>query len=199
MTSSGIFMYMLLAVVAVSMGVVGYFRWRDRVFISRSLVPRTSRSRPGETTEYLTAMVEALSSETARAKSWGSDQFDQAPYLELLSRLDELQPPAESSYYDQHAAYREAVAVFARRRVETMEALSAAAPLVRNVSGDERVDCRSAANARDLVLTYAPSVDPLLQAAPERCEEERKAYEGMQDALSKWRQAIYTRTPIRFP
>ena len=136
-------------------------------------------------------MTTLLSSDTARSKSWGSARFDEAAYRSLLAQLDGIQPSPESPHHPPHVAYREAVALFAEIRQQTADHLRAAAPLVRKISGDERVDCRSVGKAQELMLTYGDAVDPRIQSSVDDCEEEIRAYEAMQSRLSEWQVALY--------
>ena len=61
-------------------------------------------------------------------------------------------------------------------------------------SGHRVVDCISAGKAREIMLTYARSADPRLEALLEHCEAEKVAYYAMQEQLERWEFAIHLLT-----
>ena len=156
---------------------------------------RARRSGSGQKSErdlgYPTRIREVLAVMRERNPNLGSRDVDEDPFVELLDRLDSLEPPAEAPHHGRHRGYRDAVADFVDVRRGTVRALDEATPLIRSITRQEVADCRTAAGARDLMATYSRSIDPQLEALLERCEAEQPAWEAMRQRLHELDAALY--------
>ena len=181
----------LLILLAALAGTAVYLGRRGGVFGSGT--PRRSGS--GQKSErdlsYPTRIREVLAVMRERNPNMGSMDFDEDPFVQLLTHLDSLEPPAEAPHYGRHRGYRDAVANFVDVRRGTVSALDEATPLIRSITRQEVADCRTVAGARDLMATYGRSVDPQLEALVERCQAERPAWEAMGQRLHELDAALY--------
>ena len=188
---STILTYVVFALVAGLGGIAAYLAWRGRVFSPRVAGTTEARRLDEATKRYLTEMAGLLGSREARSPTLGSATFDEAGYGEFVTRLDSLRPPHDSKYHAQHLAYEDAVALYVERRRNTARCLEEEGDHMTRASGHRVADCISAGKAREVMLTYARSVDPRLEALLEQCEAEKVAYHAMQEELEKWELAIH--------
>jgi hypothetical protein len=182
-------MYTVLALVALLWAAAVYFAWRGSRFGAAR--GKQTHLPDDETSPYLKSMAELVAAQEVRFPNLGSGKFDEAAYLDLLARLDGIQPSKENRYYSQHVAYRGAVAHFVERRRRTAVDLEAAGSLIRRVGGFQVADCRSARETRELMSNYGRSVDPRIDALLEDCEAESLAYDAVQERLADWDVAMY--------
>ena len=172
-------------------GVSVFLGWRSGVFTSQAPRKRGAARYDGETAQYLDHISRGIAGERDRQPNLGLAQFADESYIRLLSHLDMGHPPEEPLLQARHQAFRDAVGIFVDSRRSTVQALDRGTGLIRQAVRDGNVDCLAAAKARQLMSTYGPSVDPLLEEIMRLCEEEKAAWEDMRKRMTELDVALY--------
>jgi len=172
-------------------GIIIYFGRRGKVFGfggSRASAPVQLTVHE---TYYVESILGILSDVRHEKPDLGSMDFSDSIFIDLIGKLDSLEPFAVTAHYGQHRAYRDAVANFVTARRATVIALRDTTPIIHSITRDQIPDCRIALGARDLMATYSQSVDSQIEELLKCCESEAPAWEMMRQCLYELDVALY--------
>ena len=185
-TNIGLFIILFALV-----GIAIYFSRRGKVFGFGGSQGSALGQLTAHETYYVERILGVLADVRYQKPDLGSMDFDDSIFIDLIGELDSIEPFAATAHYDQHRAYRDAVANFVTARRATIIALRDTTPTIHSITRDQIADCRIALGARDLMATYSQSVDSQIEELLKCCEAEAPAWEMMRQCLYELDVALY--------